>query len=133
MDFKQKCRAINELIDRISHTGDQCYSSLYLHRIYLNFEELIEFYLAKNKIFVEHDGAYHKMILSYFINDIAKNGFVCEKLYVLLEELRGFRHIFVKRSDIWCFDETKLDILKQKLLKQKSDLSRLLEEIFYEV
>jgi hypothetical protein len=133
MDCKQKCRAIKELLDKINHTGDQCYSSLYLHRIYLNFEELIEFYLAKNKIFVEHDGSYHKMILNYFINDIAKNGFVCENLYALLEELRGFRHIFVKRSDIWCFDEIKLDILKQKLLKQKSDFFRLLEETFYEV
>lgn len=120
-------------MDKIDYISDQCYSALYLHRIYLNFENLMEYYLAKNKIVVEHDGAYHKMVLAYFLNDIARNGFVCEKLYALLEELRGFRHIFVKRSDICCFDETKLDALKQGLLKQKSDFFQLLEETFYEV
>jgi len=133
MNCKQRCGAIEELLDKINHTDDQCYTSLYLHRIYLNFEELIEFYLAKNKIFVEHDGAYHKIILKYFINETATNGFVCENLYALFEELRGFRHIFVRRSDIWCFDEIKIDTLKQKLLKQKNDFSRLLEETFYDI
>lgn len=133
MDYKDKRRAIEELLDKIGHTHDQCYTALYLHRIYLNFENLIEYYLAKNKIVVEHGGSYHKMILTHFVNDIAKNGFVCEELYVLLEELRGFRHIFVKRSDIWCFDEAKLDSLRDGLLKQKNDFFRLLEETFYDV
>ncbi len=74
---------------------------------------MIEFYLAKNKIFVAHDGAYHKIILKYFINETATNGFISENLYALFEELRGFRHIFVRRSDIRCFDE----ILSQEQMK----------------
>ena len=133
MNYKDKCRAIEELLEKISHTHDQCHTALYLHRIYLNFENLIEYYIARNRIFVEHDGSYHKMILTYFVNDMAKNGFVCENLWTLLEELRGFRHIFVKRSDIWCFDDAKLDTLKQGLLNQKDVFLQLLEDTFYDV
>ncbi len=133
MNYKDKCKAIEKLLDKIGNSDDQCYIALYLHRVYLNFENLAEYYLAKNRIIVEHDGSYHKMMLTYFVNDIAKNGFGAEELYILLDELRGFRHIFVKRSDIWCFDGVRLNALKHRLLKHKDGFSRLLEETFYEI
>ncbi|KPA13823.1 hypothetical protein MHK_005969 [Candidatus Magnetomorum sp. HK-1] len=133
MDCKKKCGLIKELLLKIYHTENQCYCALYIHRIYLNIENLIEFYLFKNKISIEHNGAYHKMILQYFFMHLADNGIVCKKLHTLLEELRKFRHIFVKRSDIWCFDQVKLDNLKFGLLNQHDDFVQFIEGIFYEL
>ncbi|CAN2038975.1 HEPN domain-containing protein [Candidatus Magnetomoraceae bacterium gMMP-15] len=132
MKYKNKCNIIRGLLNELFNIDDQCYNALYLHRIYLNFEELIEYYLFKNKIVVEPDGSYHKMLLRYFMDEISSNVFFYSNLYELFEELRGFRHIFVKRSDIWCFDDVKLSSLKQKLLEQKEQIFQLLEEFFYD-
>lgn len=101
-----------------------CQTCFYLHRIYLNIEKIIEHHFKKNGKRIDKSGSYHKELLNNYFDSIGLND---SNAYLLVDELRGFRHVFNNRADILEFNEDKIFDLTAKVLDIENEILTLFE------
>ena len=118
---------ITQIIDKLETTQTcTCQEAMYLHRLYLTIELYIEKYFKTIGKKVIDSASYHKDLLTQYFKSFSLEA---SEIAILLEELRGFRHIFNKRADILEFIEQNIISLKNKILKFKDKIIEQFGEI----
>lgn len=120
---------INTIFIKLETAQEQnciCQDAMYLHRLYLNIEQRIETYFKESGKKLKQTASYHKdLLIDYF----KLLGLDKSDIFSIVDELRGFRHIFNKRADILEFLEDNINKLKNKILKFKDKIIEQFGEI----
>jgi len=119
---------INQIFTKLEATTQicVCQEAMYLHRLYLNIELYIERYFKTIGKKVSNSASYHKDLLTQYFKSFSLE---TSEIFLLLEELRGFRHIFNKRADILEFLSGNVEELRNKILKLKEKIIEQFGEI----
>lgn len=119
---------INIIFEKIesTQTSCTCQSAMYLHRLYLNIEQNIEIYFKSIGKKMSNSASYHKDLMESYFDSF---GLINSGVYKTINELRGFRHIFNKRADIFEFLEQNITTLKEKVLKIKDKIIEQFGEV----
>jgi len=118
---------ITQIINKLETTqACTCQEAMYLHRLYLNIELYIERYFKTIGKKIIDSASYHKDLLTQYFKSFSLE---TSEIFILLEELRGFRHIFNKRADILEFLSGNIEELRNKILKLKEKIIEQFGEI----
>lgn len=112
---------INTIFEKLetSSTICTCQEAMYLHRLYLSIEQSIENYFKTIGKNISNSSSYHKDLLKNYFDSF---GLSHSDLFNLVDELRGFRHIFNKRADILEFVTANIETLKYRVLELKDKI-----------
>ena len=119
---------INQIFIKLESTPDicTCQDAMYLHRLYLNIEQLIENHFRSIGKKIINSPSYHKDLLADYFKSL---GLERSDIFSIVDELRGFRHIFNKRADILEFLAKNINTLKDKILKFKDKIIKQFGEV----
>jgi len=119
---------INTIFEKLetSSVTCTCQDAMYLHRLYLNIERSIEIYFKESGKKLQQTASYHRDLLIDYFKLLGLNK---SDIFSIVDELRGFRHIFNKRADILEFLEDNINKLKNKILKFKDKIIEQFGEI----
>jgi len=120
--------SINTIFNKLESSSEicTCQDAMYLHRLYLNIEHSIEIYFKQAGKIITKSASYHKDLLIDYFKEL---GLEKSDIFTIVDELRGFRHIFNKRADILEFLSQSINILKDKILKFKDKIIEQFGEI----
>lgn len=118
-----------ELITNEFHNFGDCRKALLLHRFYLVLEISFDNFLKSNSLKKYGDPSrYHKEI----VNNICYLLDLDQHLSSTLDELRKFRHMFANNYTIICFEEKKLNTIRNKIMYNQDKLYVLVKEVAHE-
>ncbi len=132
--MKNKKRIIDNLYKELQEAQfdnkkDTVYAGFLMHNLYSALEELMEEVAKTFENTVEDIAKYHRELLKRMLINVyrIRPALWSEETFKLLDEMRGFRHIF-RHSYGYDLDKEKVTILRNKILsnwnKVEEDLER---------
>ncbi len=114
-----------EMLTTSYESYDDCRKALLFHRFYISIEESLEKYIDSKTLRSDNLKSYHKNVV-----EAAKQYFgLSENIVLVFDELRRFRHLFVRNHTISRFDNHKLDGIFCLIVRNLQELQYVLEEI----
>lgn len=132
--FEEQKRIIDNLYKELQEAQfdnkkDTVYAGFLMHNLYSALEELMEEVAKTFENTVEDTAKYHRELLKRMLINVyrIRPALWSEETFKLLDEMRGFRHIF-RHSYGYDLDKEKVTILRNKILsnwnKVEEDLER---------
>ncbi|GAQ93845.1 hypothetical protein TAGGR_19 [Thermodesulfovibrio aggregans] len=132
--FEEQKRIIDNLYKELQEAQfdnkkDTVYAGFLMHNLYSALEELMEEVAKTFENTVEDIAKYHRELLKRMLINVyrIRPALWSEETFKLLDEMRGFRHIF-RHSYGYDLDKEKVTILRNKILsnwnKVEEDLER---------
>lgn len=95
----------------------------WLHNLYCAYEDLFKIVASFWENSVTSDGTYHKQLLKRMILQIngLRPALISQESFKLLDELRGFRHVF-RHAYSYGLDAERVAFLLKRVLQQQSGI-----------
>lgn len=124
--FEEQGKIIDNLYKELQNTvfknkKDFVYAGFLLHNLYCALEELMEEVAKTFENTVEDTAKYHRELLKRMLINVYKirPALWSEETFKLLDEMRGFRHIF-RHAYGYDLDQEKVITLRNKILSRWS-------------